>query len=132
TEAALVSGICYLKLQIIGFWQNASAILHCAPADRYSLPRSSGRRSRVWSRAGAARFNGVALRYHSFTQLAGSLILDKTEGRIDALQEGETIVKRFASLLSSLFLGFSFFFVPASAHTPQQPPHQLFSESDLK
>jgi homoserine O-acetyltransferase/O-succinyltransferase len=74
----------------------------------------------------------VALRYHSFTQLAGSLILDKTEGRIDALQEGETIVKRFASLLSSLFLGFSFFFVPVSAHTPQQPPHQLFSEGDLK
>jgi homoserine O-acetyltransferase/O-succinyltransferase len=41
-------------------------------------------------------------------------------------------VKRLALLLSSLFLGLAFLLLPANAHTPQQPPHQFFSEGDLK
>jgi homoserine O-acetyltransferase len=37
---------------------------------------------------------------------------------------------KFGHLIASgLFLGLS---LPAAAHSPQQPPHQLFAEGDLK
>jgi homoserine O-acetyltransferase/O-succinyltransferase len=63
-----------------------------------------------------------------------------TEGSDDKRNKGETRVKRIAlvaglvmGLVAGLVigLGLSLSF-PANAHTPQQPPHQLYSEGDLK
>jgi homoserine O-acetyltransferase len=55
-----------------------------------------------------------------------------TEGSDDKRNKGETRVKRIA-LVAGLVAGFGLLLpLPAAAHTPQQPPHQLYSEGDLK
>jgi homoserine O-acetyltransferase/O-succinyltransferase len=76
----------------------------------------------------------VVFKCRRFTAASVSLIVRIYQEGIDqspSVKE-ETIVKRLASLLSSLFLGLAFLLLPANAHTPQQPPHQFFSEGDLK
>src|SRR5579863_6698925 len=55
-----------------------------------------------------------------------------TEGSDDKRNKGETRVKRIAVVMS-LVAGIGLLLpLPANAHTPQQPPHQLYSEGDLK
>jgi homoserine O-acetyltransferase len=67
-----------------------------------------------------------------------------TEGSDDKGNKGETRVKRIAlvtvlvtglvaGLVIGLVMGLGLLLpLPADAHTPQQPPHQLYSEGDLK
>jgi homoserine O-acetyltransferase len=58
-----------------------------------------------------------------------------TEGSDDKTNKGETRVKRIAlvaGLVAGLVTDFGLLLFPAAAHTPQQPPHQLYSEGDLK
>jgi homoserine O-acetyltransferase/O-succinyltransferase len=43
-------------------------------------------------------------------------------------RQGGSFVKRFAQLVAAGLL----LAMPAAAHTPQQPPHQLYNEGDLK
>jgi homoserine O-acetyltransferase len=44
------------------------------------------------------------------------------------LHQGRTDVKRFTTLVAAGLL----LALPAAAHTPQQPPHQLYAEGDLR
>jgi homoserine O-acetyltransferase len=50
------------------------------------------------------------------------------EGSLNARHQGRTDVKRFTHLVAAGLL----LSLPALAHTPQQPPHQLFAEGDLE
>jgi homoserine O-acetyltransferase len=49
------------------------------------------------------------------------------KGRHRSCPTGERKMKRVACLVAALLLS-----LPAAAHTPQQPPHQLYAEGDLK
>jgi homoserine O-acetyltransferase/O-succinyltransferase len=68
-----------------------------------------------------------------FTAPSGGPIVNVTRSAADQnapIKNGETRVKRiayFAALSLGLVLS-----LPAVAHTPQQPPHQLFGEGDFK
>jgi hypothetical protein len=80
----LVSGIKYFKLQIIGFRQNASAILHGVFADRFPARKRQQHdfreifppleaETRVWSSHPAARFNVIALKYRLLERASNHL-----------------------------------------------------------
>src|SRR4051794_39921092 len=54
-------------------------------------------------------------------------IVRRRGGRVDPPATGGGLMNRTATLWPGLLLA-----CPAPAHTPQQPPHQSFSEGDLK
>jgi len=87
----------------------------------------------------SARFSSPAFRFaktagpEGFTAAIGQPIVARNRSENRVIFLGETRVKRIVHAAGiSLLLSLPLLSFSASAHTPQQPPHQLYKEGDLK